>query len=651
MSKKKFIKKFIIISISVVFLILILFFSFRNLVLHNILAKTASKIERDYDAKLSVNEAVFQGFSSIQLNEVSLKPNHADTLLYIKKVKTSVNMWKLIFKDVQIGNLEVENGLIQLIKKDSIKNFDRFLKKKITSENSLLSSSEKNYASSANRLVQKFLNLIPTSMDVKNIVVKLDDNGKNATINFKELTLKNKKLVTNVHVKTKTFTQNWIIEGTADPRENNADLSIHNAVKEPVKIPYFDERFNLKSSFDLINIKIDAIEFSKNQLVFLGSSMFKNFNFNHPKIASKDVSFEDVKVDFDITVGKDHISLNENTSVTFNKIQFQPRIELSTASDTVFKFDVQIPKMKAQDFIRSLPDGLFTNFQGMEAQGSFAYRLNFMFNLNDPDAIILESELDKDHFKITKYGEANLSKLNGEFVYRAFENGQYQRPILVGEANPNFTSLHEISPYLQKSVLTTEDPSFFHHKGFIVEAFKQSIVQNIKTKKFTRGGSTISMQLVKNVFLTREKTLSRKLEEILLVYILESNRIVSKERMLEVYFNVIEWGPNVYGIGEASQFYFQKKPLQLNLNESIYLATIVPRPKGFMWKFNSEGTLTPWAIQKQEFLTNIMLKRGVITPEDTIYKSLPVKVFGPAKNFMKITPKDTLDFQEEDFNL
>jgi membrane peptidoglycan carboxypeptidase len=85
-----------------------------------------------------------------------------------------------------------------------------------------------------------------------------------------------------------------------------------------------------------------------------------------------------------------------------------------------------------------------------------------------------------------------------------------------------------------------------------------NLLSKHKTKKFSRGASTISMQLIKNVFLTREKTVSRKLEEILLVYILENNRIVSKERMLEVYFNIIEWGPNVYGIGEASRFYFRK---------------------------------------------------------------------------------------------
>eukprot|EP01137_Pigoraptor_chileana_P020547 Opistho-2@83041 len=149
---------------------------------------------------------------------------------------------------------------------------------------------------------------------------------------------------------------------------------------------------------------------------------------------------------------------------------------------------------------------------------------------------------------------------------------------------------------MQKCVLTSEDPSFYSHRGFINEAFKESIAKNIKTRKFSRGASTISMQLVKNIFLTREKTLSRKLEEILLVYILENNHISSKERMLEVYFNIIEWGPNIYGIGEASQFYFQKRASDLNLNECLFLAIIIPSPKKFMYRLENDHELKPYAI-------------------------------------------------------
>jgi membrane peptidoglycan carboxypeptidase len=124
--------------------------------------------------------------------------------------------------------------------------------------------------------------------------------------------------------------------------------------------------------------------------------------------------------------------------------------------------------------------------------------------------------------------------------------------------------------------------------------------------------------------------------------------------MLEVYFNVIEWGPNIYGIGEASQFYFQKYPSQLSLNECLFLASIVPRPKGFMWHFDSTGNLRNQGVVQQKYLTNLMLRRGVLTAEDTIYKSFPLQVTGRARSFLRITETDStvidsLDLDEFDF--
>jgi membrane peptidoglycan carboxypeptidase len=187
---------------------------------------------------------------------------------------------------------------------------------------------------------------------------------------------------------------------------------------------------------------------------------------------------------------------------------------------------------------------------------------------------------------------------------------------------------------LRAAVLTSEDPSFFRHKGFINEAFKQSIIQNIKTKKFKRGASTISMQLIKNVFLTREKTLSRKLEEILLVYVLENNRVVSKARMFEVYLNIIEWGPNVYGIGEASQFYFQKQPADLTLKESLFLASIIPSPKRFMYQFDDQGELRTAYSRHQERLTRLMFQRGILHTQDTLYQLHKIMISGPARKYI-----------------
>ncbi|OYU82315.1 MAG: glycosyl transferase [Flavobacterium sp. BFFFF1] len=633
-------KIYLALKIIAVFFVMIVvgFFIFRNTLLEKAIARVSNKMDREYNSTFKVRNAAFEGFSGIRMEEVSLVPKNADTLLNIKKVRTSVNFWKLMFGEVQLGTLELHDGFVQLVKRGETKNFDAFLKKK--SENDL-PSEKRDYAEWAYRLISQGLNLIPTDMQLTNLAFRLNDNGKTANILFSKLSLADKQLETSINVRTTNFSQNWRLAGFADPRHNKADIRFFNIDTGAIKIPYLDERYHFKSSFDSIRVKVDDIDMDGDELHVDGFASIANLKINHRRIASKDVTIKNARFDYRFLLGENFISIDSASTVSLNKLKFHPYVSYDTESDTVYKLKVNIPKMKAQDFISSLPDGLFSHLQGMEAEGNFSYNLDFMFNKNKPGALVFDSKLEKEGLKILKYGDANLSKLNGEFIYHAIENGREQRGILVGPGNPNYTPLSQISPYLRKSVLTTEDPSFFSHRGFISEAFKQSIIKNIRTKKFSRGASTISMQLIKNVFLTREKTLSRKLEEILLVYTLENNRISSKERMLEVYFNIIEWGPNVYGIGEASRFYFQKSPSELSLNECLYLATIIPSPKHFMWQFDGDGNLKSYAKKNQTNLTNLMLRRGVLIAEDTLYKSLPVLISGPAKSFIRLKVKDT----------
>jgi len=619
--------------------IIIAFFVFRNLLLKQAIAKVSNKMERDYNSDFSIKEASFVGLSGLSFSDIVLAPKNADTLFNIQKMETSVNFWRLLIGDVQLGTLEIGNGFVQLVKNKKGRNFEAFLKKDEVTTNS---KEKRDYAKFAYRIISKALNLVPTDMKIENLSFRLDDNGKKTTINFQKLRLVNKQLETSVKVETKAFTQQIRIQGFADPRNKTADIRFFNIDTGAIKVPYLDERFNLKSSFDSIRLNIQNIDKSGSKLHIDGFASIANLMINHKKIASKDVVIKNAKFDFRFLLGSDFVSIDSSSTMQFNKIKFHPYLAYETEEDTVYKLKVAIPKMKAQDFIVSLPDGLFTHFQGMEAEGNFEYNLDFMFNKNKPGQLIFDSKLKKENLRITKYGEANLNKLNGEFIYRAIIQNVQQRPVLVGAENPNYTPLDQISPYLQKCVLTSEDPSFFSHRGFINEAFKQSILKNIRTKKFSRGASTISMQLIKNVFLTREKTVSRKLEEILLVYILENNRIASKERMLEVYFNIIEWGPNVYGIGEAAQFYFQKKPIDLTLKECLFLATIVPKPRKFMWQFDNEGNLKSFANQQQKFLSNLMLRRGILIPEDTIGQSIPLQITGNAHSLLHLKVQDSI---------
>lgn len=636
-------KQKMILLLKVIVLLLLLlaigFFIFRDSILQQAIEKASTKIEQKYNSNLSIKKASFDGFSGISLTEITLVPKNADTLFNIQKIKTSINFWHLLLGDVQLGTLKIKNGMVQLVQKGNVKNFAAFLKK---DNGESTNNDKRDYAAFAYRIISKALNLVPTDMSIENLKFKLDDNGKKATIDIKKLTLSDKELETSIDVQTNTFSQRWKISGYADPRNKKADIRIFNKDTGAIKVPYFDERYNLKSSFDSIRLNIENIDKSGGKLHIDGFTSITNFRINHPKIARKDVVIKNARFDYRFLLGSDFISVDSSSTIQLNQFKFRPYISYDTETDTIYKLNVVIPKMKAQDFISSLPDGLFTHFQGMQAEGTFDYKLDFKFNKNKPEELVFDSNLRKENLKITKYGEANLTKLNGEFVYRAIIKDVLQRPILVGKSNPNYTPIDQISPYLRKCVLTTEDPSFFSHHGFINEAFKQSIAKNIKTKKFTRGASTISMQLIKNVFLTREKTVSRKLEEILLVYILENNRVTSKERMLEVYFNIIEWGPNVYGIGEASRFYFQKSPSQLTFNECLFLARIIPSPRKFMYQFNDQGKLRDFAAKQESFLTNIMTRRGLLNINDTIYKSQPLLISGAAKSYLRLKVQDSI---------
>ncbi|MDG2430887.1 biosynthetic peptidoglycan transglycosylase [Flavobacterium sp.] len=636
-SKQK-ILLFLKIFMALIIIAIISFFVFRESLLKQAIAKTSATIKRDYNSTFTIKEAAFDGLTGIQLSGMTLTPHHADTLFNINKMSTSINLWKLLVGDVQLGTLHIKNGYVQLTKKGSVKNFAAFLKR---DSKEPASDGKRDYADFTYRIIAKVLNLVPTDMNIENLTFKLDDNGKKANIAIQKLTLANKELETAINVKTNTFAQRWKIKGFADPRNKKADIRFFNRDTGAIKVPYFDERYNLISSFDSIRLNIENIDKSGGELHIDGYTSIANLKINHKKIASQDVVIKNARFDYRLLLGSSFVSIDSSSTVQFNKVKFHPYLEYQTEEDTIYKLKVQIPNTKAQDFISSLPDGLFTNFQGMEAEGTFAYLLQFEFNKNNPNALIFDSNLKKENLKITKYGQANLTKLNGEFIYRAIINNVVQRPVLVGNGNPNYSTMDQIAPYLKKCVLTTEDPSFYSHHGFINEAFKQSIIKNIKTKKFSRGASTISMQLIKNVFLTREKTVSRKLEEILLVYILENNRIVSKERMLEVYFNIIEWGPNVYGIGEASQYYFQKRPIDLNFNECLFLARIIPSPRRFMSQFNDEGQLRDFAAKQVSFLTNLMIRRGLLPIEDTIYKTQPLYITGPAKSLIKVKVRDT----------
>jgi monofunctional biosynthetic peptidoglycan transglycosylase len=133
-----------------------------------------------------------------------------------------------------------------------------------------------------------------------------------------------------------------------------------------------------------------------------------------------------------------------------------------------------------------------------------------------------------------------------------------------------------IPQLLKDTVRIAEDAGFYQHKGIDFEELKEAIKKNIQEKKFTRGGSTITQQLAKNLYLSPKKNLMRKIKEYLIARRLEKN--LSKERIFELYLNVIELGPGIFGIQAASRYYFGCDVDELSLEETVRLVGVLPRP-------------------------------------------------------------------------
>jgi membrane peptidoglycan carboxypeptidase len=148
----------------------------------------------------------------------------------------------------------------------------------------------------------------------------------------------------------------------------------------------------------------------------------------------------------------------------------------------------------------------------------------------------------------------------------------------VGPGSPDFVPLPELPHHVIRAVTTSEDGGFFAHAGFDFEEIRNALAERAGSGR-VRGASTITQQLAKNLFLSGERTLSRKMREALLTVALEAS--LPKARLLEIYLNIVEWGPGLHGIGPAARHYFGKEARDLTPREAAFLASVIPSPARF----------------------------------------------------------------------
>lgn len=261
---------------------------------------------------------------------------------------------------------------------------------------------------------------------------------------------------------------------------------------------------------------------------------------------------------------------------------------------------VAVPLAACSDVLASTPAALIPLLKGVEASGTLAFAGDLEFDTRRPgDTRVAWNAANE--CRITRVPES-LSPDRFKHPWARTVLGADDMPMTIetGPGTDTWVPLQDISPFLPTGIVVCEDSRFFQHEGFDAKAIQDSIRNNLRAGRFVRGASTVSMQLAKNLYLGREKTLSRKLQEAVLTLLLEQT--LTKEQILELYLNVIEFAPGVYGVGPAASYYFRSMPKDLSLGQSLYLASILSNPKNR--HFSLDGTLSDaWS----EYLRKLMV--------------------------------------------
>ena len=212
--------------------------------------------------------------------------------------------------------------------------------------------------------------------------------------------------------------------------------------------------------------------------------------------------------------------------------------------------------------------------------GSATIDLRVRGHAADPASLLVSQKID---FKPPPEMPPAIARLRGNFIYRSEDGPGPHRPIDVSLASPDFIALRDVPPLFVRTLLLAEDIGFYGHRGIDLRELPTALLTNWSRGAAARGASTLTQQLAKNLFLSRDKQFGRKLQELAITFLLES--ALGKDRILEVYLNIIEWGPDLRGLRPAARRYFGREPRELSPAEMAFLVAIIPGPIKYQSSF------------------------------------------------------------------
>ncbi|MFH0893350.1 MAG: biosynthetic peptidoglycan transglycosylase [Bacteroidota bacterium] len=639
MVRRKFIKRFLLIFfislIGLITIAAILFFAFRNTLLQNKLQSYSESFQKKYGAELIVKDARFTSFSTVAFSGITILPPNKDTLLKLDSVAAELSLWNMIFQKTDIDNLKISNAFINM-RADSISdNYSFLLHKKSDGE-----TKAKGPVSKMNKLLDLLFSVFPEKLEIWNLKLKADIHKYPFLAELSNLRISNDSFTSPLLISDSGIVSHADFGFELDRDNRYFKISVASKDSQRVRLPFLRNLFNARFDFKQASFSIK----DSGNYWYAGEASLHDSRIHHEKFSLDTIILNDALFNYKIKASDQAVEIDSSSALSVNGFRSNPYFFIRAFPYREYAFVINRDNIPSQQFFNALPPGLFTKLIGIKTQGLMSLHVDFHVDFRQIDSLRFKFELKKGKgFGVVHYGKANLEAVNKPFNHTSYYQDEPMTTFIVGEKNPDFRLLEDIPAYLTFAIVNSENGGFFADHGFDSRAFRESMILNLKEKRFVRGGSTLSMQFVKNVFLTKNKTIARKIEEILMVWLITENKLIEKERMMEIYLNIIEWGPGIYGCNQAAQFYFGKDVKNITLPEALYLACIIPRPRSYRSYIYPDGRVREYVYAYFDVISKILYKKDIITLNELENLKPDIQFTPLSLKLMKMKSEDLMD--------
>jgi hypothetical protein len=297
-------------------------------------------------------------------------------------------------------------------------------------------------------------------------------------------------------------------------------------------------------------------------------------------------------------------------SVGALRVQTRGTVHASRAR-VVASLDFAVPEASCQSLLDTAPPALVAIAAGLRFDGTLAARARVAFDSDKPHALKLDYSVNDTCRVAAVPHHLDKSRFHAPFVHRFYAPDGSIHESETGPGTSGWTPLAAMSRFMPIAVVMTEDGGEFKRSGFNRAQIQYAFEIDLAERRFARGASTLTMQLAKNLFLSRKKTAARKIEEVILTEYMSQQ--FTKEEILELYLNVVEFGPNIYGVRAAAAHYFGKGPANLTLRESLFLAAMLPSPVKL---HGLKGNLPDAYVQSIDRWIDMMKQARIVTEDE-----------------------------------